>query len=96
MTVYIGNLSFNAEENDLREVFSGYGTVTNVFLPLDRESGKKRGFAFVDMSSDAEEAKAIETLDGADWMGRTIKVNKAKPRENRESRGHNRSRGFSN
>ncbi|MDJ1171229.1 RNA-binding protein [Roseofilum sp. BLCC_M154] len=92
MTVYIGNLSFKAEENDLRDVFSEYGTVTNVFLPVDRESGKKRGFAFVDMSTEAEEAKAIETLDGAEWMGRMMKVNKAKPRENRESRGHNRSR----
>jgi RNA recognition motif-containing protein len=95
MTVYIGNLSFQAEEDDLRQVFSEYGTVTNVFLPLDRDSGKKRGFAFVDMSTDAEESKAIETLDGAEWMGRQIKVNKAKPRESRESRGHNRSRGFS-
>jgi RNA recognition motif-containing protein len=95
MTVYIGNLSFHAEENDLRDVFSEYGTVTNVFLPVDRDSGKKRGFAFVDMSSDDEETKAIDALDGADWMGRTIKVNKAKPRENRESRGHNRSRGYS-
>ncbi|MGR3280654.1 RNA recognition motif domain-containing protein, partial [Acaryochloris marina NIES-2412] len=49
----------------------------------DRETGRKRGFAFVEMSSDAEEAKAIDELEGAEWMGRTLKVNKAKPRENR-------------
>jgi len=92
MTVYIGNLSFQAEEEDLREIFSDYGTVTKVFLPVDRESGKKRGFAFVDMSVEEEEEKAIETLDGAEWMGRVIKVNKAKPREPRRD---NRSRGAS-
>ncbi|MDJ1177687.1 RNA-binding protein [Roseofilum sp. BLCC_M91] len=92
MTVYIGNLSFQAEEEDLREIFQDYGTVTNVFLPTDRDTGKKRGFAFVDMSSEDEEQQAIETLDGAEWMGRVIKVNKAKPRE---SRRDNRSRGAS-
>lgn len=56
-------------------------------MPKDRETGKKRGFAFVEMDSDEEEEKAIEALDGAEWMGRIIKVNKAKPRENRRSGG---------
>ncbi|MDJ1176060.1 RNA recognition motif domain-containing protein [Roseofilum capinflatum] len=92
MTVYIGNLSFQAEEDDLKEIFQDYGTVTKVFLPTDRDTGKKRGFAFVDMSSEDEEQQAIETLDGAEWMGRVIKVNKAKPREPRRD---NRSRGAS-
>jgi len=92
MTVYIGNLSFQAEEDDLKEIFQDYGTVTKVFLPTERETGKKRGFAFVDMSSEDEEQQAIETLDGAEWMGRVIKVNKAKPRETRRD---NRSRGAS-
>ena len=83
MTIYIGNLSFQATEDDIREVFTEYGTVQRVSLPIDRESGRKRGFAFVDMDSEAEEDAAIEDLDGAEWMGREIRLNKAKPRENR-------------
>lgn len=83
MTIYIGNLSFQAEENDLQEIFEEYGKVKRVSMPTDRESGKKRGFAFVEMQSDEEEEAAIEELDGAEWMGRIIKVNKAKPREKR-------------
>jgi len=85
VTIYIGNLSFEAEEDDLRNIFDEYGKVSRISMPKDRETGKKRGFAFVEMDSDDEEEKAIETLDGAEWMGRIIKVNKAKPRENRRS-----------
>lgn len=81
MTIYVGNLSFQATEEDLREVFSEYGEVVRVSLPTDRESGKKRGFAFVEMKEEAHEDQAIEDLDGAQWLGREIKVNKAKPRE---------------
>lgn len=81
MTIYVGNLSFQATEEDLREVFSEYGEVVRVSLPTDRETGKKRGFAFVEMKEDANEDQAIEELDGAQWLGREIKVNKAKPRE---------------
>lgn len=87
MTIYIGNLSFQAEEHDLEEIFKEYGTVSRVSMPTDRESGKKRGFAFVEMKSDSEEETAIAELDGAEWMGRIIKVNKAKPKENRRSGG---------
>ena len=87
MTIYIGNLSFNAEEEDLQEIFKDYGTVKRVSMPIDRESGKKRGFSFVEMDSEEEEEKAIEALDGAEWMGRMIKVNKAKPKENRGRSG---------
>ncbi|MEM9218080.1 MAG: RNA-binding protein [Cyanobacteria bacterium P01_F01_bin.150] len=83
MTIYVGNLSFQANEEDLREVFGEYGEVQRVQLPTDRETGKKRGFAFVTMASEDEEGKAIDELDGAEWMGREIKVNKARPRENR-------------
>jgi RNA recognition motif-containing protein len=83
VTIYIGNLSFQAAEEDIREVFAEYGTVSRVSLPIDRETGRKRGFAFVDLSSDAEEDAAIEALDGAEWMGRDLKVNKAKPRDAR-------------
>ncbi len=83
MTIYVGNLSFQATEEDVREVFGDYGTVSRVSLPMDRESGRKRGFAFVDLGSDAEEDAAIAALDGAEWMGRDLKINKAKPRDPR-------------
>lgn len=85
MSVYVGNLSFEATEADLREVFAEYGTVKRVQLPSDRETGRPRGFAFVDMDNEAEELAAIEALDGAEWMGRDLKVSKAKPREPRGS-----------
>ena len=87
MTVFIGNLSCNITADDLEEVFADYGAVKRVKVPTDRETGQMRGFAFVDMASEAEEAAAIEDLDGAEWMGRTLKVNKARPREERPSGG---------
>lgn len=81
MTIYIGNLSFQATEEDLREIFAEYGKVSRISLPTDRETGRKRGFAFVEMEDDAKEDAAIAELDGAEWLGRELKVNKAKPRE---------------
>lgn len=81
MSIYVGNLSYDISENDLQSVFADYGEVKRVYLPLDCETKRKRGFGFVEMSNDDEEIKAIETLDGAQWMGRQIKVNKAKPRD---------------
>jgi RNA recognition motif-containing protein len=81
MTIYIGNLSYQATENDVREVFTEYGTVKRVVLPVDRETGRMRGFAFVEMTEDNDEETAIADLDGAEWMGRQLKVNKAKPRD---------------
>ena len=87
MTIYVGNLSYDATEEDLRSVFSDYGTVKRVSLPTDRESGRIRGFAFVDMTEDTEEESAISSLDGAEWMGRQLRVNKAKPREDNRRRG---------
>jgi RNA recognition motif-containing protein len=83
MSIYVGNLSFQVTEEDITEVFTEYGTVKRVQIPTDRETGRVRGFAFVEMSSEAEESAAIEALDGAEWMGRDLKVNKAKPREER-------------
>ncbi|MGI8932717.1 RNA-binding protein [Leptolyngbya sp. BC1307] len=80
MSIYVGNLSFDAAQDDLHQVFAEYGSVKSVKLPTDRETGRVRGFAFVEMSSEAEESAAIEALDGAEWMGRTLKVNKARPR----------------
>lgn len=93
MTVYVGNLSYNATEEDLTEVFKEYGAVKRVQVPVDRETGRMRGFAFVEMSEDAEENAAIEDLDGAEWMGRTLKVNKARPRTERKPSGGGRSAG---
>ena len=87
MSIYIGNLSYDVEEEDLTEVFKEYGEVTRVHLPTDRETNRKRGFAFVEMSSSEQETSAIEALDGANWYGRTIRVNQAKPREKRNNRG---------
>ena len=87
MSIYVGNLNYEVSQEDLNEVFSEYGSVKRVHLPTDRETGRKRGFGFVEMETDAEEEKAIETLDGAEWMGRELKVNKARPRENRNSFG---------
>ena len=83
MSIYVGNLSYDVTQEDLSNVFAEYGSVKRVQLPTDRETGRLRGFAFVEMNSDAEEAAAIEALDGAEWMGRDMKVNKAKPREDR-------------
>jgi RNA recognition motif-containing protein len=93
MSVYIGNLSYDVTEEDLKSVFAEYGTVRRVQIPTDRETGRPRGFAFVEMDNDSEEEAAIEALDGAEWMGRDLKVNKAKPRENRGSSGGRGGRG---
>ncbi|MCP9829152.1 MULTISPECIES: RNA-binding protein [unclassified Synechococcus] len=80
MTIYVGNLSFDAEQEDLRDLFSQYGEVRQCSLPLDRETGRKRGFAFVELANDAEEQKAIDDLQNVEWMNRMIRVNKAEPR----------------
>ena len=85
MSIYVGNLDYGIEREDLSEVFNDYGNVKRIYMPTDRETGRKRGFAFVEMESQVNEDKAIEILDQALWMGREIKVNKARPRKNRES-----------
>lgn len=90
MSIYVGNLSYDVNQEDLNEVFAEYGTVKRVHIPTDRETGRVRGFAFVEMESEADEDKAIEALDGAEWMDRNMKVNKARPRENRSSFGGGR------
>ncbi|MCS7031418.1 MAG: RNA-binding protein [Gloeomargarita sp. SKYG116] len=90
MTIYVGNLSYRVTKEDLEEVFAEYGDVKSVVLPMDRETGRMRGFAFVEMQADEQEDKAITELDGAEWMGRQLRVNKARPKENR--RGFQRSR----
>ncbi|MBE9006185.1 RNA-binding protein [Fortiea sp. LEGE XX443] len=85
MSIYVGNLSYQVTEEDLKMAFSEYGKVNRVQLPTDRETGRPRGFAFVEMETESQETAAIEALDGAEWMGRDLKVNKAKPREERSS-----------
>jgi RNA recognition motif-containing protein len=97
MSIYVGNLSYQVTEDELTGVFTKYGSVKRVQLPVDRETGRMRGFGFVEMEAEAEEDVAIEALDGAEWMGRDLKVNKAKPREERSSSlgGRRRNNSFS-
>jgi RNA recognition motif-containing protein len=90
MSIYVGNLSYEVTQDTLTAVFAEYGSVKRVQLPTDRETGRLRGFGFVEMSTDEEETSAIDALDGAEWMGRDLKVNKAKPKE--DSGGYNRNR----
>jgi RNA recognition motif-containing protein len=91
MSIYIGNLSYDVTQEDINEVFTEYGTVKRVYLPTDRETGRMRGFGFVEMATEAEESAAIEALNGAEWMGRELKVNKARTRENKGGGGGSRS-----
>ncbi|MDA1195379.1 MAG: RNA-binding protein [Planctomycetota bacterium] len=85
--LYVGNISFNSTEDDLRDAFSAHGAVTSVNVVMDRETGRPRGFAFVEMASSADAQSAIRALDGADLGGRNLKVNEAKPREPRGGGG---------
>jgi hypothetical protein len=80
MTIYVGNLSYKANETDLRDVFAEYGEVKRVVVPTDRETGRMRGFAFVELEPGQNEDSAITKLDGAEWMGRELRLNKAKPK----------------
>lgn len=87
MSIYVGNLPYEATEQEVNEVFSDYGVVKRVSIPVDRETGKVRGFGFVEMETEANEPPAIEALDGAEWMGRELRVNKARPRKDNRNRG---------
>ncbi len=95
MNIYVSNLSFNVQDEDLREFFAPYGEVTSAKVITDRETGRSRGFGFVEMSDDAASQKAIAELNGATVDNRAINVSEAKPKENRPSRGGGRS-GFNN
>lgn len=74
MTIYIGNLSYEVSQDDLKQVFEDYGSLKSVVIPIDRETSKARGFAFVEMQEEAHEDAAITALDGAEWMGRSLRV----------------------
>jgi len=92
--VFVGSLSWDATEDQVKEHFAEAGEVTSVFIPTDKFSGKSKGFCFVEYSSDEEAAKAIEMFNGQEFMGRNLVVNEARPREERPNRfNDNRDRG---
>ena len=80
MSIFVGNLPFRAEREDVLQLFSPFGEVINCSLPLERDTGRKRGFAFVEMVDETVELTAIEGLQGAELMGRPLRINKAEPR----------------
>ncbi len=83
MNIFVGNLSFNSTEEDVRQLFEAYGAVATVNMITDRDTGRARGFGFVEMSNNREAQSAIQGLQGKDLGGRTLNVNEAKPREPR-------------
>ena len=91
MKMYVGNLSYDTTELDLRTLFAEHGEVTEVHVPMDRDTGRPRGFAFVTMDSKSSMVKAIKALDGTEVDGRNLRVNEARPREDRGG-GFNRGR----
>jgi RNA recognition motif-containing protein len=80
VSIFVGNLPFRAEQEDVVELFTRFGEVVNCSLPLERDTGRKRGFAFVEMADDEMETQAIEGLQGTELMGRPLRINKAEPR----------------
>ncbi len=91
--IFVGNLSFNTSEDELRQVFEAYGQVDRVSILTDRETGRSRGFAFVEMTNTEEGEKAIAGLNGSQLGGRTVNVNEARPKGERASAGGGRDRG---
>lgn len=79
--LYVGNLSYDNTSEDLEQLFGAHGTVESATVIMDRETGRSKGFGFVEMASDDEAQSAISALDGQDYGGRTLKVNEARPRE---------------
>lgn len=96
MNIYTGNLPFNMEESDLREIFEEYGEVSSVKIISDKFTGRSKGFGFIEMENDAEAKNAIQELNNAEVGGRNIKVNESKPRENNNRGGFNRGGNFQN
>jgi len=87
VSIFVGNLPFRAEQEDIIELFAAHGEVTNCALPLERDTGRKRGFAFIEMADDASETAAIDALQGVELMGRPLRINKAEPRGSAPRRG---------
>lgn len=86
MNIYVGNLSYKASEDGLRQAFAAYGQVSSVAIIKDAATGQSRGFAFVEMPNDAEGQAAIAGLNGKEFLGRPLKINEARPREERPRR----------
>ena len=91
--IYVGNLSYNATEDDLRQAFSQFGDVSSVSVIKDRETGRPRGFAFVEMPDSGQAAEAIENINNTEIAGRNVTVNEARPREDRGGGGGRRGGG---
>ena len=89
MNIYVSNLSFNIHDSDLRDLFSTYGEVTSAKIINDRETGKSRGFAFVEMPEDSAAQKAISELNGGSYDGRDLRVSEAKPKDSKPARRNN-------
>ena len=87
MNLYISNLSYNISDEDLRQLFADYGEITSAKVIMDRETGRSRGFGFVELADDTLGQKAIDELNGAEYDGKVINVNVAKPREERSNGG---------
>lgn len=95
MNIYVGNLPWKATEDSLKEEFSTFGQVVSVKIITDKFTGKSKGFGFVEMANDAEAQNAISQMNGKDYMGRNLRVNEAKPREeNSQRRFSPRNRDF--
>ena len=90
MNIFVASLSYQVSEADLRELFEEYGTVSSAKIITDRETGRSKGFGFVEMDDDAEGQRAIEELNGAEFDGRTLAVSVARPRTERPRRNFNR------
>ena len=94
MSIFVGNLPFRAEREDVLQLFAPFGEVLNCSLPLERDTGRKRGFAFVEMADEAIESTAIDGLQGTELMGRPLRINKAEPRGSGGSRRGGRGGGY--
>ena len=93
MSIFVGNLPFRAEREDVLQLFAPFGEVLNCSLPLERDTGRKRGFAFIEMADEGIESKAIDGLQGTELMGRPLRINKAEPRGSGGSRRGGRGGG---
>ena len=94
MSIFVGNLPFRAEREDVIQLFAPFGEVANCSLPLERDTGRKRGFAFIEMADEAIESTAIDGLQGTELMGRPLRINKAEPRGSGGSRRGGRGGGY--
>jgi RNA recognition motif-containing protein len=93
VSIFVGNLPFRAEREDVIQLFAPFGEVQNCSLPLERDTGRKRGFAFIEMVDEATESTAIDGLQGTELMGRPLRINKAEPRGSGGSRRGGRGGG---